>query len=341
MRNLYISKRRPWNPERSWRKIAGPRDVSRDDGADADQEREEDDEEDGGPGDVEDPLGPEHSLARQRRGEAVERQAEQLLDEGMGLGGAVQVDEDPRVHAEALARLEGVGEHLQALRGDGEEDLVDDQVTLQQLGQVAKAPDHRSVEHRGGRVRRVHAQAAAHDPARLRVAHESGDEAARAVSRAHHQGDARPALAPSRVAQPGEDEGALRPERDGAHAGEQEEHAAVDLLRLAEEEAGGEGEEPDDSHAENEPEPRARRPAHAVGAGDREQADPHRHDEAEEPEVVPERGGDAADRIVERRAEAIRHQERDEQRGDVGGEEPQDPLRPALAERHRAFSRSS
>ena len=142
------------------------------------------------------PLGPEHALARQRRGEAVERQAEQLLDEGMGLGGAVHVDENPRVHAEALARLQGVGEHLQALRGNGEEDLVDDQVALQQLGQVAKAPDHRSVEHRGRGVRRVHAQAAAHDPARLRVAHESGDEAAGAVSRAHHEGDARPALAP-------------------------------------------------------------------------------------------------------------------------------------------------
>ena len=57
----------------------------------------------------------------------------------MGLRGAVQVDEDARVHAEALARLEGVGDHLQALRGDGEEHLVDDQVALQQLGQVAQA----------------------------------------------------------------------------------------------------------------------------------------------------------------------------------------------------------
>ncbi len=46
---------------------------------------------------------------------------------------------------------------------------------------------------------------------------------------------------------------------------------------------------PDHAHPEREPEPRARRPAHAVGAGGREQADPHRHDEAEEPEVVPER----------------------------------------------------
>ena len=109
----------------------GPRDVSLMMAPIANQERKEDGEEDGGPGDVEDPLGPEHTLARERRGEAVERQAEQLLDEGMGLGGAVQVDEDARVHAEALARLEGVGEHLEALRGDGEEDLVDDQVALQ------------------------------------------------------------------------------------------------------------------------------------------------------------------------------------------------------------------
>jgi len=143
------------------------------------------------------------------------------------------------------------------------------------------------------------------------------------------------------MAQPPADEAALRPEGDGAHAGEQEEHAAVDLLRLAEEEAGGEGEQPDHAHSQGEPEPRAGRPAHAVGAGGSEQADPHRHDEAEQPEVVSERSGGAADRTVERHPEAIRHEEGDEQRDDVGGEEAQDPLCPALAERHRVSSRSS
>ena len=74
-------------------------------------------------------------------------------------------------------------------------------------------------------------------PARLRVAHQSGDEAARAVAGARPRGRrATSARAVTEVAKPREHERALDPEPDAGHADEQQEHAAVDLLRLHQEE---------------------------------------------------------------------------------------------------------
>ncbi len=213
VRNLYISKRRPWNPERSWRKIAGPRDVSLMMAPIPIRSGRRTTRRTAATGDVENPLGGEHALARQRRREAVERQAEQLLDEGMGLGGAIEIDEHARVHAEALARLERVGERRPgAPGGTAKNTSSTTRSPCSSSGRSARIPMTGAVEHGERRVRRVQAQAAAHDPARLRVAHESGDEAAGALARAHHEGDARPALAPSRAAEPGEDEAALGPE---------------------------------------------------------------------------------------------------------------------------------
>ena len=118
--------------------MTGPREDIRMSKETTDQERKREHQKEQGTDDIDRALDGQCALSRERRRETVEREGEELLDVRVGVGGPIEVDEHARVDAEVLAGLQGIGEPVEAVGRDREEDLVHDHVFLQQVGKVLR-----------------------------------------------------------------------------------------------------------------------------------------------------------------------------------------------------------
>ena len=165
--------------------------------------------------------------------EPVERQREQLLHEGMRLGGTVDVHENTRVDAEALADLEGVGDLVEARRRHGEEHLVDDVFPVQDLLKVRgwrRAPGPRRGLGPTSDVSRLRRPRTT-QPASGYCWRAAMTRAARSSVPTTSATRVQRSPCPARRNQ-ALDQAALGPEPDAAHGGKEGQHAPVDLALL-------------------------------------------------------------------------------------------------------------
>ncbi len=198
VRNLYIQNTRPWKPARRCRKTIGPARAQLD--GDADRRRTAATGARSSAGRAEQvggPLGEERALARERRREPVERQAEDLLDEGMGVGRADTGPRAPACRRRGSRTSRGASAMASSSCGRPPRRRPRRRPARPGAARAAPArdPSTGTPATRPSVLGRAHGQAAAHDPARLGIARQRRDEAAAALPGPDDERDARPALA--------------------------------------------------------------------------------------------------------------------------------------------------